>query len=323
MLKVTIGIPVFGNTRYVSHLLALVDLIRCNGRVAIEIIVVDDGSNSEVRERLEAVCKAFHAKLVLHERNKGVPASWNSIVKHADSDVVFVSNDDVLIESLDLISDLTETLLANETIGIIAPCEQSIDFLGIPGSRNFGASSEPYSHAWPSGSFFALKKNLWEKVTNPDGSIGFWESLRLYGEEWDFGYSLAQMGYLTCVLRCHNYLHYGGQSTGIARQKLYRKAEYFNLELAELQEKLSVGPTPIEQASLTVPQRIRRRLFGSEELVSRSMLSRKALALRHGDDRFLTSPHDVACDAVQGLDVALRVCDHGQWRDVVPLPVPR
>src|SRR5262249_49793944 len=34
--------------------------------------------------------------------------------------------------------------------------------------------------------FFAFRKSLWEDVRQPDGSVGFWEDLRAYGEEIDF-----------------------------------------------------------------------------------------------------------------------------------------
>jgi len=74
-----------------------------------EIIVVDDGSGSEVWAQLSEVCEEEQAKFLYNENNLGFAKTCNVGMREANGDVVILMNNDVRMigPSLDLLADAT------------------------------------------------------------------------------------------------------------------------------------------------------------------------------------------------------------------------
>ena len=82
----------------------------------------------------------------------------------------------------------------NPSVGIVYWCQKELDDrTGIlqrfsADSTHFMTSAvrHPLLRSNFCGAFFALRRSLWSDIDQPDGSRGFWEDTRSYGEEIDF-----------------------------------------------------------------------------------------------------------------------------------------
>jgi GT2 family glycosyltransferase len=193
--RATIGIPIYNNACNVKSLLfALKATVKSLDNHA-ELIVYDDGSeNRRVVSEVERFCACNGVGFVGGEVNRGVPAAWNQISRRASGDVVLMLNDDVRPVESGWFDDVLSVFDLNSTLGIAYWCQKRVDAASgtgrgfTPDSRYIVESQIRHPLLRPNfcGAFFAFRKSLWEDVKQPDGSVGFWEDLRAYGEEIDF-----------------------------------------------------------------------------------------------------------------------------------------
>jgi len=95
-MKYSIVIPVFGNIDWLDVLLRSLEE-KCR-RSHAEVIVVDDASEPDDTERLEALRKERRVDILIeHGSRRGFAASVNSGVRNSSADVLFVMHTDVVV----------------------------------------------------------------------------------------------------------------------------------------------------------------------------------------------------------------------------------
>ena len=193
--RATIGVPIYNNANNIKNLLfALKATIESLDNCA-ELIVYDDGSEDPAMSAEVGEFCAFHSvTFVRGEVNRGVPAAWNKITRLARAKVVLILNDDVRPIERGWFDDVLSVFDLNSSLGIAYWCQKRVNSASgakcgfTPDSSYFVQSqiTHPFFRSNFCGAFFAFRKSLWEDISQPDGSIGFWEDLLAYTEEIDF-----------------------------------------------------------------------------------------------------------------------------------------
>lgn len=62
-----------------------------------EILLVDDGSRQMVREKNKKLCELYRVRLIQHDKNKGIVRSWNRVIEEAQTNMIALLNDDILM----------------------------------------------------------------------------------------------------------------------------------------------------------------------------------------------------------------------------------
>lgn len=228
MALVTIGIPVYNRGTALVNLLQNLRQ-RTPTDIDFEIVVVDDSGRPAHRELTRSACRQYGATLVVHEKNKGVAAGWNSIVRAGkDSEYCVILNDDVFVAK-DWLTYMLYALRANPKVGsfgmncrFIAK-EDAAEIIKGPNAkviplnvywkgsdlvRNERYKSMPVEEdgapgkvMCPTGCFFGFRREIYDLVG------GFDERYFAFYEETDFGVSCAWKGLPSFVLGVpdHNY----------------------------------------------------------------------------------------------------------------------
>ena len=93
---VMIGIPTYNGWRRVRNLLLNLKQ-RTELDIPHQIVVCDDSGKPEHRQRVKEICAEFGATYIENQKNSGVAASWNSLVRSTDHEMAILLNDDVLV----------------------------------------------------------------------------------------------------------------------------------------------------------------------------------------------------------------------------------
>jgi alpha-1,3-rhamnosyltransferase len=95
MKKVIIRVPCFNHEKYVPLCL---ESIAAQGYPHLDVIVVDDASTDGTAALAEACCRRFGFRFERNERNLGLPATLNKMMRFVgDYDYVFsIASDDIL-----------------------------------------------------------------------------------------------------------------------------------------------------------------------------------------------------------------------------------
>jgi hypothetical protein len=238
MPRVTIGIPVYNRGAN------LVDLLqnlrqRTLADISHEIVVVDDSGKPAHREIVLAACRRFDATFVAHEKNRGVAAGWNTIVRTGkNSEIIVILNDDVFVAK-DWLSYMAYAVRENPGVGSFG---MNCRFIEKTDAREILKSPDakviPVNVRWrgaelvrnerfksmppeedgapgrvmcPTGCFFGFRREIYDLVG------GFDERYFAFYEETDFGVACAYRGYPSFSLGVpdHNY-HMWSASFGTA-----------------------------------------------------------------------------------------------------------
>lgn len=92
-IDITFGIPMYNSEKYIGHLL---DCFKKNSCFKYEILIIDDGSTDNGVE----ICKKYdelNIRLII-QKNSGVSATRNKIIKYANGEwITFIDSDDLII----------------------------------------------------------------------------------------------------------------------------------------------------------------------------------------------------------------------------------
>ncbi len=98
MQRVQIGISTYNEHRYLSLLLQSIRWYTYLDDEGFDLVVCDDGTtNNDVVEETRKVCAYFGATFIRHERNMGIPATWNHLVEALHGDIIVLLNNDLLM----------------------------------------------------------------------------------------------------------------------------------------------------------------------------------------------------------------------------------
>lgn len=96
--RVLVGIPSYNDREYIHMVLQSIrwytDLDE-----PYDVVVCDDGSRPDVVADIEKICQHFGVYFIKHEKNEGIPATWNHLgmALGGQSEIIVWLNDDILV----------------------------------------------------------------------------------------------------------------------------------------------------------------------------------------------------------------------------------
>ena len=173
----------------------------------IEIIVVDNSNNDQLKEKIETKYK--NVKYILSKENLGMGAGNNLGIKNVNKDFVLILNPDVTLEK----SSIDEMIIASQEIenfGIIAPLSDKSEYPNYTLKKNNDFnSSKPFKVKSVDG--YAMLLNL-KKLKKLNDFYFFDENFFLYLENEDLCLRLEKNDeniYIVPKSRIH---HLGGKA---------------------------------------------------------------------------------------------------------------
>ena len=212
--RVSLGIPTYNSTeRAYELLMSIFTFTDPKDLENVKMVVLDDGTpNLEVRKELRGKIESIGSvDFIQHEKNEGIPKSWNDLTNHFDdTDYMVLLNDDVRVCNLHWLKTAMYFLHCNEKVAVVGwPLIQVNPETGMPFDeyceKTWG--EKPGKVGAPVGCAFAFKKELFDKITNSDSSVGFWQDLKSFHEETMFGFKMYEMGYSNWMLPHYPFEH--------------------------------------------------------------------------------------------------------------------
>lgn len=227
MSTIGIGIPVYNDSTLINYLLDSIDIY--TDRRLFKIAVLDDGSSENNQKSVKKICENHNVDFICHDKNLGVPKSFNDLVKYLDTDYIILSNNDIIVYknwfesikfflennhnigtvSLPMIisqredmHNIIESLKINPNkrpIEVLEPCTR----IKRNGIFELSELKPPSRLAWPM-CVFGFSRRLYDMVN------GFNENYRAFYEEVNMGIDLYQKGYPSYVLPGPHVYHVWG-----------------------------------------------------------------------------------------------------------------
>jgi len=124
------------------------------------VIVIDDGSDSFVGDKLSDLSKSTENFLVLaHSSAKGFSASANAGLRHSDSNIVIILNSDTEV-SAGWLEKIASKFEKSSRIGIVGPLSNAAGHQSIP--RNSTGTDEETSKSQTVVNLLPENMTLWE-----------------------------------------------------------------------------------------------------------------------------------------------------------------
>lgn len=193
------------------------------------IAVVDDGTENErTVNALKKICASHDAVFSHNPVNRGIPYTWNRLTELCapePEDIAVLFNNDIIVTDKNWLRCIEYFLTENEKIGTVGyPLIYPDDQDRTEKERSWG---EIPGHVGASvGCCFGFRKKVWQQVTNPDGSTGFWEDLVSFHEEIHFGFVLSSLGYYNFMLPFPPMVHKGGETFDKNRELTDRAVDW-------------------------------------------------------------------------------------------------
>lgn len=231
-MNITVGVSTYGPLDRVNKfMLSFWNSFEESAHV-VSTVCVDDGTPNpgKVRER-ERDCKRLKFDFIAHEKNRGIPAAWNTIVKYAiekNSDMVMIFNDDIYFIHPGWISRMAFFFENNQNLGTVG-----YPIVNEPGFNDNDSrwGTTPGLCGAAVGCSFAASPQVIYSIENPDKSKGYWEDLVSFHEETTMGFRMAQMGYLSWMLPWPPVRHDGGRTFHSSPELTWRDpSEYMPME---------------------------------------------------------------------------------------------
>lgn len=225
MLKVLIGIPTYNGAHRVDWLLQSISMrtdkaqLKFYKDIDYKIIVCDDSGKKDHQEKTVNVVNKWKSSIpvdiIINDKNLGLAASWNRIVKSQDSEYVILINDDIIVAN-DWLETMTYFLDKNQKAGAVshfcyfitnddipqllsslnATVKPRDPFTKVPTGEHSDQNEHPGRVMAPAGCLFAFRREIYNEIG------GFDENYRVFYEESDFGTNLASHGY-PCYVLCY------------------------------------------------------------------------------------------------------------------------
>ncbi len=199
----------------------------------LEIIVIDNASTNGFVESLEA--QFPNVKFIHSDRNRGFGGGNNLGLQHSSGELILSLNPDVLING-DAITTLRDTLLQDDTIGIVAPktTDESgtiahiaraeytilrlcIKYLGLDRlfpkvvysdyPQKIQTATSPFEADWLQGSCLLMLRETYDSIG------GFDEDYFLYMEDADICQRIRELGLSAVYVPDASVVHIGGTTT--------------------------------------------------------------------------------------------------------------
>lgn len=208
-----------------------------------EVIVVDNASNDDTRDRLR---RHNHLRVVLNDTNAGYARANNQAARMAQGEYILLLNPDTRVElgALDLLADFLDSspgfaAAAPRLVNPDGPVQLSVrgfptftsvlwELTGLPrlfpGWRAIGGwrlrsfdYNSPAEVAQPMASCLMLRRDVWNELG------GFDESFPIFYNDVDLSRRLADSGHRTWFLPQARVVHRVGASTGQVKVRMLRE----------------------------------------------------------------------------------------------------
>ncbi len=211
-MKISICAPTYNSSTRIRDLLTSIHLYTDYPKDDYKIVIVDDGTpDKNVVGELRQICNEFNVPLCEHDKNYGIPASWNTLSRYYDADYVILFNDDVQVCDPNWITSMIYFLENNEKVGAVGyplyhmnPQTSKMQLDISPPNLD----SIPGVVGAPVGCAFAFKKSIFDEIG------GFWEDLISFYEETDFGFECNKRGYRCYMIPYPPAEHWSSQTFG-------------------------------------------------------------------------------------------------------------
>lgn len=235
-MSIGVGVPVYNDFTLINYLLDSIDIY--TDRRLFKIAVLDDGSSDNNQKSIKKICENHNVDFIFHDKNLGVPKSWNDLVKHLNTDYVILLNNDILVFK-NWFEPMKFFLENNPKIGTVSlpiliinredinsiienlrldPKERPIEILE-PCTRkrrngvfNLSESLPPIRTTYPIGCIFGFSRKVYDMVN------GFNEDYHSFYEEIEFGIKLYNNGYPSIILSGPHIYHVWGATFQINHQ---------------------------------------------------------------------------------------------------------
>ena len=208
--RILIGIPTYNGTQRVKLLLSSI-LNYTRDLSNVDIVVVDDGTpDQNEKAKLGSICRDLRVTYFEHVINRGIPASWNTLVKSKESDLYVLLNDDVQICNALWLEYMVYFFENNSNVGTVSYLPFYLDprtSLPQEGYPLPVINTIPEKMFSPNGQGFAFTKEAFDLVQFNEDFCSFYE-------EADFGYELYEKGYASYMLPFPIIQHWGSQTFG-------------------------------------------------------------------------------------------------------------
>jgi GT2 family glycosyltransferase len=251
MARVSVCVSIYNNIENFKKLYRSL-MSNCSfDRHDLEFLLHDDGSQKpSIKEKSAEFCAEHGIHFIASPSNRGVAASWNILCQSARSDIVALLNDDLLCGSEDWVGEICSYFEANPKLGIVYWCQRIVDprtgdvqRLTNDSIHTIKAGSPLLRHNF-CGAFFAFRRSIWRDIVQPDGSVGFWEDVNTYGEEFDFSAETLKRGYFILQLPfTWDHLHSQTFAANPNRRKRGSYSTY--LSAGEFEEFCGIKPRPL------------------------------------------------------------------------------
>jgi glycosyltransferase involved in cell wall biosynthesis len=178
---VSVVVPCYNGGRFIDQLLATLaaQIFR-----DFEIIIVDDGSGEETRQKLARLDPSI---TVLHQANQGPGAARNTGFRAARADFVLPLDCDDTLEPNHLEETVAALRAAPADVGFVFTHLRAVGAIQRIFPRKFNRFEILFSNKLPS--CILMRKSVWETLG------GYDESMRDGYEDWDFNIRMAAAGY--------------------------------------------------------------------------------------------------------------------------------
>lgn len=223
---VSIIIPVFNQLKYFD---ITISSILNNTKENIEIIIIDNGSNQEIKDYLNKFKQSKMIKIITNEKNLGFSKANNQGAKIAEGKYLCFLNSDVKVGK-DWLKKLIEGIEECKSIGMVGVSGGKLDrnFRCVGIIRN---NKELYNYL--EGWCFLIYKEIFEKLN------GFDEDFTpAFSEDADLSLRLRRSGYRTKIVEDVNIQHYGNKT--VFGQNDFNVEEISFLNSKKLKEKMKI-----------------------------------------------------------------------------------
>jgi len=162
-------------------LTAVDSILKTNSKVSFEMIIIDQGSDTENVSNLKILSGNSKIKIFFLKKNLGFPGGVNYAISQAKGDFYVCINNDVEVK-LGWLDYLYESISSNNSIG--AACSNIIE-----NGQEVVGNSRYLKHIH--GGSMIISKVAWEIVGNFDSK----NFNPIYGEELDWSYRARNIGF--------------------------------------------------------------------------------------------------------------------------------
>lgn len=210
---ILIGIPTYKNWYRIDTLLSsLEDITPPEDYERLNIVVLDDGTSiQDIVEELREACQYHKVKFIQHERNKGIPSAWNSLSRAGNEDIIILFNDDIVFCNPDWVKCIEYFLKHNDMVGGVGfPLIQ----VAADGTRSNEATAGIMANNWGDkpgrcGASVGCSFGFTREAFN---LVDFREEYISFHEESNWGFRLAEKGWLSYMLHYPPMEHHGSQT---------------------------------------------------------------------------------------------------------------